>query len=519
MTPGGVFSTFCGSVSYVAPEIIKNIKYIGPEIDIWSLGVILYTLVCGRLPWPETVDGSPAITNIIEGDYDKTPLMTLSAGCQNLIAQVLIPDPAKRATLQDIRQHPWVNEGCSGPPPCLVQKFPNVVEINIEILEQITRIGFDEAQTRKRILDNEQCQEVTMYNLMLHKWKYKEQGIPVRGPPNTELVDSEDMYGRPRGASMPPPMREPIPEEEIKTGSNAGRTFEKKHRHSVKSSTSYGNGEMSNLEALRQAMSNGSSTDQSGSSAESSGLSSSSSSSAGSSPIASVSSPISTHTNKRNTMDSQHYRSLAAVSEINGSSRPILNGSTSPPSPMRPRSPVTTTHNGSGHNSNGSAPTKRKSLIMTGLESAFKALTKEKDKEREKPEKPKEVKDTDTRRRSSTIVGIESTWKNLFGGDKVKQVSGVFNVDTTTTQSPQQVMEEIKRVLDIEAADVGDFKMEYKFKGYIFKCSYPSRRLKFQLEICRIKNLDLTGVKLKRVKGDLWVYKEYCQRLMAKMRL
>jgi len=116
-------------------------------------------------------------------------------------------------------------------------------------------------------------------------------------------------------------------------------------------------------------------------------------------------------------------------------------------------------------------------------------------------------------------VGLESTFKSIFGGDKVKQVSGVFNVDTTTTQSPQQVMEEIKRVLDIETADGGDFKIEYKLKGHIFKCAYKTRKLKFQLEICRIKNLDLTGVKLKRVKGDLWVYKEYCQRLMAKMRL
>jgi len=123
------------------------------------------------------------------------------------------------------------------------------------------------------------------------------------------------------------------------------------------------------------------------------------------------------------------------------------------------------------------------------------------------------------RKRSNTLYEIQTAWRSIIGSDKVKQVPGVFNVDTTTTQPPQQVVEEIKRVLDIETNDVGDYKLEYKLKGYVFKCTYPNRRLRFQLEICRIKNLDLTGVKLKRLKGDLWVYKEYCQRVMGKIRL
>jgi MAP/microtubule affinity-regulating kinase len=110
-------------------------------------------------------------------------------------------------------------------------------------------------------------------------------------------------------------------------------------------------------------------------------------------------------------------------------------------------------------------------------------------------------------------------FKSLMQKDKLKEVKGVFNVDTTTTQSPQQVMEEIHRVLELEKLEHEEFKMEYKLKGHVFKCSYPMKRLKFQLEICKIKNLDLTGVKLRRVKGDLWVYKEHCQRLMAKLKL
>lgn len=177
---------------------------------------------------------------------------------------------------------------------------------------------------------------------------------------------------------------------------------------------------------------------------------------------------------------------------------------------------------------------------MTNIESAFKSLVS-KDKvpasprgekgEKEKaaaaaePSEPRSppsglsqsaIEEPVMKKRSSTLVGLKSF---LYGDTKLKQVSGVFNVDTTTTQSPDQVIEEIQRVLTLEAMGVGDWKLDYKLKGYMFKCNYPNKKLKFQLQICRIKNLDITGLKLKRLKGDLWVYKDNCQRLMSKLKL
>jgi len=359
--------------------------------------------------------------------------------------------------------------------------------------------------------------------LMLRKWNYKEKGYHPGVQVPEELHDPADgevlIRGRPRVGSLParPEFKEANPDD-LRVGSGAAARFEKRHRMSH-NLTKTGAG---TLEELAAAMSsNGSSSDS---------MSSSSGSSTGNSPTNGNISPISSAYNKRNTMEP--YRSNGE----NGKSRPILTGSTSPPSPMRPRSPHTTTtqnvpngtNSPTAHQGNG----KRRSLILSGFEN-FKSLIKT-DKDRSKSERVEPVPENrrntlapggsdsapESRRRSSTIVGIESAFKSLLSGsDKVKQVSGVFNVDTTTTQSPQQVMEEIRRVLDFESTDGGEFQMQYKLKGYVFKCTYPGRKLKFQLEICRIKNLDLTGVKLKRLKGDLWVYKEYCQRLMAKMRL
>jgi len=124
------------------------------------------------------------------------------------------------------------------------------------------------------------------------------------------------------------------------------------------------------------------------------------------------------------------------------------------------------------------------------------------------------------KRKSVILTNIETSFKNLFHtNSKIKEVKGVFSVDTTTTAPPPHVVEEIMRVLDLEKDNAEQFRLKYKQKGYVFKCRYPHQHLEFTLEVCKIKKMDLTGVKSKRLKGDLWVYKDYCQRIIGKLKL
>ncbi|XP_071582726.1 serine/threonine-protein kinase MARK2 isoform X4 [Temnothorax nylanderi] len=112
-TPGNKLDTFCGSPPYAAPELFQGKKYDGPEVDVWSLGVILYTLVSGSLPF----DGSTLRElreRVLRGKY-RIPFY-MSTDCENLLKKFLVLNPTKRASLevrgdQNIMKDKWMNLG------------------------------------------------------------------------------------------------------------------------------------------------------------------------------------------------------------------------------------------------------------------------------------------------------------------------------------------------------------------------------------------------------------------------
>ncbi|XP_018579500.1 serine/threonine-protein kinase MARK2 isoform X4 [Anoplophora glabripennis] len=110
-TPGNKLDTFCGSPPYAAPELFQGKKYDGPEVDVWSLGVILYTLVSGSLPF----DGSTLRElreRVLRGKY-RIPFY-MSTDCENLLKKFLVLNPAKRASLETIMKDKWMNQGYVG---------------------------------------------------------------------------------------------------------------------------------------------------------------------------------------------------------------------------------------------------------------------------------------------------------------------------------------------------------------------------------------------------------------------
>lgn len=108
MTDGNFLKTSCGSPNYAAPEVISGKLYAGPEVDVWSCGVILYVLLVGRLPFDD--EYIPTLfKKISSGAYSTPPFV--SSGARHIIHKMLKVNPMQRITVQDIRQDPWFNEG------------------------------------------------------------------------------------------------------------------------------------------------------------------------------------------------------------------------------------------------------------------------------------------------------------------------------------------------------------------------------------------------------------------------
>mmetsp|Transcript_7570 Transcript_7570/g.12732 ORF Transcript_7570/g.12732 Transcript_7570/m.12732 type:complete len:336 (+) Transcript_7570:104-1111(+) len=118
--PSEMMHATCGTPSYVAPEVLSkdSKKGYGKEVDLWSIGVILYILLCGFPPFYDE-DNSILFNSIRKGEYDfPSPYWdSVSAEAKDLVTKLLVVDPTKRLSAQQTLNHPWLKTTCNSALP------------------------------------------------------------------------------------------------------------------------------------------------------------------------------------------------------------------------------------------------------------------------------------------------------------------------------------------------------------------------------------------------------------------
>ncbi|KAK9394227.1 MAP/microtubule affinity-regulating kinase 4 [Crotalus adamanteus] len=217
-TLGSKLDTFCGSPPYAAPELFQGKKYDGPEVDIWSLGVILYTLVSGSLPF----DGQnlkELRERVLRGKY-RVPFY-MSTDCENILRRFLVLNPAKRCTLEQIMKDKWINIGYEGE-ELKPYREPEEDFADAKRIEVMVGMGYTREEI-KEALANQKYNEVTATYLLLGRKNEQVEGGESRTGSSLSLARARPPSEVSNGTSK---------SSSHAKGQRASSTYHRQRRHS-----------------------------------------------------------------------------------------------------------------------------------------------------------------------------------------------------------------------------------------------------------------------------------------------
>ncbi|KAJ1294115.1 hypothetical protein BS78_01G121400 [Paspalum vaginatum] len=200
--PGERFTEIVGSPYYMAPEVLR--RSYGPEVDIWSAGVILYILLCGVPPfWAETEQG--VARAILRGSLDlqREPWPRISEGAKSLVRQMLQMDPKKRPTAQQVLEHPWLQNARKAPNVPLgdvvrarLQQFSAMNKFKKKAMRVIAEhLSVEEVEVIRdmfALMDTDKDGRVTLQEL---KAGLKKVGSKLGEPEMELLMEAADVNG------------------------------------------------------------------------------------------------------------------------------------------------------------------------------------------------------------------------------------------------------------------------------------------------------------------------------------
>ncbi|XP_076041432.1 maternal embryonic leucine zipper kinase-like isoform X2 [Oratosquilla oratoria] len=471
-------ATCCGSPAYAAPELVSGKQYLGSEADIWSMGVLLYALLCGFLPFDDENLGA-LYRKIQEGRYDKPDW--LSEGSQDLIKAMLQTDPKQRIMVTQMVHHPWLTNGASGPIDTVSNYKMTGVDEDV-ITEIAVHQGKSRVAVRQALCKWGYDSLTAAYFLLLAK---KLKGKSFRLLPKIKQLGDIQPQRTPARCLM-----EQLNREQSDTTTNSLGNSPRGLHTSLE-------GGLDDIDLLSICKS---------------------------SPIDSIVEKVVGSPSKgENTLTTPEFELTPLVSPKK--KRPIsMRDEDKENTFIQPRVPTP------GYKSRKRAtPTTPLPVKISPSRSMDSGLD-----DYVTPSKTRYLMPTHgddwgrtpdrTPRSSRKVFGsIEKSidkMRNMLTprkrlasdqGPSIIDNKNLYNVSTTASKNPDQVLCDLRKAL-LNKGILCNQK-GYTLRGKV-RDDVGGARLSFDLEVCKVASLDVVGIRRKRLKGDAWIYKRVCEEVL-----
>ncbi|XP_063692255.1 MAP/microtubule affinity-regulating kinase 3-like isoform X38 [Bolinopsis microptera] len=530
-TAGTKLDTFCGSPPYAAPELFQGKKYDGPEVDVWSLGVILYTLVSGSLPF----DGQnlkELRERVLRGKY-RIPFY-MSTDCENLLKKFLILNPVKRHSLEAIMNDRWMNTGYEDNEklrPALDKQAEafdqDRIEImlkmgysKIEIHRALSELAFNEVYATYHLLGTKPTKADSSSNLST------EGSVPHSSPRRGGGVDASKRPGsvkpaaKPSGINNEQGRRRTVTAPRINSSAssrgNNNSDYSNNHAKVTKPEGTAANPDKSEIPNKNEVgapdrrhtiyYTDGNTTNETPPSTTNR-----------------TNSAVGFQSSSPHTTDGFHSRQTPHRSTFHGNTRgqkrwPPGSNSTSTPS------------NQSANDRN------RSSNILSRITNKFKGSNSNNKLNVVAPgappppplERSRSVRAPSTHNRHQHPTYDQpsplprfnrSTQLQNDSESKPRSLRFTWSMKTTSSKEPNEMMKEITRVLELNNIDY-----EHR-ERYLLLCVRPvdnvtsDNLIQWEMEVCKLPRLSLNGVRFKRISGNSLAFKDIAVNIANELRL
>ncbi|KAM9497727.1 serine/threonine-protein kinase MARK2-like isoform 31-T32 [Salvelinus alpinus] len=547
-TMGNKLDTFCGSPPYAAPELFQGKKYDGPEVDVWSLGVILYTLVSGSLPF----DGQnlkELRERVLRGKY-RIPFY-MSTDCENLLKKFLILNPTKRGSLEQIMKDRWMNVGHEEEElkpfiePQPDYKDPKRTDIMLQM-------GYSAEEIQDSLVNQKYNEVMATYLLLDYRNSEMDEciSLSMKSRPGSDLTNSNAQS--PSHKVQRSTSSNQKPRRATDAGSSASKRSQGDNKHTAEDYGRKGSGTGSSTKVPPSPLATADRKRSTPTPSTNSILSTGTSRSRNS-PV-----PERATLGVQNGMDSTaplrvpvaspsaHNVSSSTATERSNFPRNVATRSTFSAGQQRAtRDQHASTYNGppaSPSLSYGNSQARRaggtgifskftSKFVRRNLSFRFPRRSPYEGEGRDEANRPMlttaeklekgtlgSAGDENKDSLSSTSTVPSTTTPGLTSKDnKPRSLRFTWSMKTTSSMEPNEMMKEIRKVLDSNSC-------EYELRErYMLLCvsGNPARDdfVEWEMEVCKLPRLSLNGVRFKRISGTSIAFKNIASKVANELKL